>query len=141
MRRFATIAVSAVLAVAAVPTMASAGNKGTWTFTDTTPDPTVVQNAASAHCSGGVVPANPADVNEQTFKTKKKGTLYLTSHNALDWAVEVHDKRGANIGGTDGGSPTDPENLSVFLKKGKYTIIYCNFAGEPQITVDYRFKR
>ncbi|MDQ4143362.1 MAG: hypothetical protein M3198_06400 [Actinomycetota bacterium] len=141
MRRFATIAVIAVLAVAAVPTLASAGkNKGTWTYIDTTPDPTVVENPASAHCSGGLVPAAPVDVNVHTFKAKKKGTLTLTAHNALDWAVEVHDSKGANIGGTDGASPVDPENLSVSLRKGTYKVIYCNFAGEPEITVDYRFK-
>lgn len=141
MRRFATIAIAAVLAVALVPSGASAGkNKGTWTYIDTTPDPTVVTNPASQHCSGGLAPASPADVNEHTFKAKKRGTLFLTSHNALDWAVEVRTKSGANIGGTDGGSPTDAENLSVSLKKGTYKIIYCNFAGEPTITVDYRFK-
>lgn len=141
MRRFAIIAVGAALAVSALPTTASAGkNKGTWTFIDTTPDPTVVTNPASQHCTG-TVPAAPVDVNEQTFKAKKKrGVLSLTAHNALDWAVEVRDKRGTTIAGTDGSNLDDAENLTVMLRRGTYTVVYCNFAGEPQITVDWRYR-
>ena len=141
MRRFAIIALGAVLAVAAIPSLASAGkNKGTWTFIDTTPDPTVVTNPASQHCTG-IVPAAPTDVNNQTFKaTKKRGTLKLTAHNALDWAVEVRDKRGNTIAGTDGEDPTQAESLTVGLRRGTYTVVYCSFAGEPVIEVDYSYK-
>ena len=140
MRRLVIIAVGAALAVSALPTAASAGKKGTWTFVDTTPDPTVVTNPASQHCTG-TVPAAPVDVNEQTFKaTKKRGTLRLTAHNALDWAVEVRTKSGVTIAGTDGEDPTQAENLSVMLKRGTYKVVYCSFAGEPTIQVDYSYK-
>ncbi|MDQ4094735.1 MAG: hypothetical protein M3174_00800 [Actinomycetota bacterium] len=140
MRRFAIIAVSAVIAVAAVPSLASAGkNKGTWTFVDTTPDPTVVTNPASQHCTSPI-PGAPVDVNEQTFKARKTGTLSLTAHNALDWAVEVRTKKGTTIAGTDGEDPRDAENLTVRLRRGTYTVVYCNFAGEPTIEVDWRFR-
>lgn len=141
MRRILAIAVGAMLAIAAIPSLATAGgSKGTWTFTDTTPDPTVVQYDGAMHCSTAVVPAAPVDVNVQTFKAKKKGTLSLTSHNALDWAMEVQDSKGNIITGTDGALPTDAENMTVSLRKGTYKVVYCNFAGEPQITVDYSFK-
>jgi hypothetical protein len=29
--------------------------------------------------------------------------------------------------------------MVVTLRKGTYEVIYCSFAGEPQITVDYQF--
>ena len=141
MRRIAIIAVGAAIAVSVLPSTASAGkNKGTWTFTDTTPDPTVVTNDASHHCTG-TVPAAPIDVNEQTFKAKKRrGTLKLTAHNAADWAMEVRDKNGTTIAGTDGEDPMQAESISVSLRRGTYTVVYCSFAGEPQITVNYSYR-
>ena len=134
-------ALAALLVVGALAPVAGArgATSGTWTFTDTTPDPTVVANDATQHCET-TVPAGPADVNSQAFATKKPGVLTLTSHNALDWAMEVKDSKGNIITGTDGGSPNDPENMVVSLSKGKYEVIYCNFSGEPSITVDYAFK-
>jgi hypothetical protein len=138
-RRLSLIGAAVALALA-IPAAGAAPTKGTWTFTDTTPDPTTLQNPATEHCHG-TLPASPLDVNNQKFKAPAKGWLTLTSHNAMDWAVEVHDKKGNVIGGTDGGSPTDPENLQVAVKKSTYTVVYCSFAGEPQITVDYKFKR
>lgn len=140
MRRFAIIAVGAALTVSLLPTTASAGSKGTWTFIDTTPDPTVVTNDASHHCTG-TLPSAPVDVNEQTFKAKKRrGTLKLTAHNAADWAMEVRTKGGTTIAGTDGEDPTQAESLSVSLRRGTYKIIYCSFAGEPTIQVDYSYR-
>ena len=81
------------------------------------------------------------DVNTYEVKvTKKSAVLTTTSHNTFDWAAEVRDKNGTIIDSMDGGLPTDHENLSVFLPKGTYTVGYCNFAGEPQITVDWTLK-
>ena len=139
--RFSATAIAALLVVGVFSSIAGArgASKGTWTFTDTTPDPTVVANDATQHCESQV-PAGPADVNSQAFKTAKPGVLTLTSHNALDWAMEVKDSKGNIITGTDGGSPNDPENMVVSLSKGSYNFIYCNFSGEPSITVDYAFK-
>ncbi len=141
-RIFATAA-AAMLVVGLIG--ASAGAKapasGTWTYTDSTPDPSTVQNDATQHCSGGSVPPAPTDVNSYPFKTKKAGTLTLTAHNSSDWAMEVKDSKGNIITGTDGADVTTPENMVVTLRKGAYEVIYCNFAGEPQITVDYKFTK
>ena len=136
------VAAAITLALVATPSLAGAPSKskGTWTFTDTTPDPTVVLNDAHLHCHG-VVPAAPVDVNAQPFKAKKPGTLKLTAHNALDWAVEVRDSHGNVIAGTDSEDSFAAENLTATLPRaGTYSVVYCNFSGEPQITVDYAFK-
>lgn len=140
-RTFATI-LATMLVFGAVGSIAGAkgASSGTWTYTDTTPDPTVVANDATQHCEQQV-PASPADVTSQPFKAKSSGILTLTSHNALDWAMEVKDSKGNIITGTDGGSPDTPENMTVALTKGSYEVIYCNFSGEPSITVDYSFKK
>jgi hypothetical protein len=140
--RISVTAIAALLALGAIASIAGArgASSGTWTFTDTTPDPTVVANDATQHCET-TVPAGPADVNSQAFKTSKPGILTLTSHNALDWAMEVKDSKGNIVTGTDGSNPNDPENMIVSLSKGSYEVIYCNFSGEPSITVDYSFKK
>lgn len=138
--RTIVVAVGAALIVGAIPSVAGAGpTKGTWTYVDTTPDPTTLENPATHHCHG-TLPSAPVDVNNQTFKAKKKGVLTLTSHNALDWAMEVRDSKGNVVAGTDGANVDDKENMTVMLKKGTYQVVYCSFAGEPTITVDYRFK-
>jgi hypothetical protein len=137
------------LAVGVLTTpFAGAGTvKGTWTYTDTTPDVTVAVNTsdptsddATHHCSGKL-PSNPAvDVNSYKFKAKRTGTLKLVSHNAADWAMEVRTAKGKTISGTDGGDPRDAENLTIKLRAGTYQVVYCNFSGEPTIDVDYSFK-
>jgi hypothetical protein len=138
--KFSAAVVGAALAFSVIPSMAAAGPSGTWTYIDTTPDPTTLQNPATHHCHG-TLPSNPIDVNSQTFKaTKKKGTLTLVSHNAADWAMEVRDKKGNVVAGTDGADVNTPENMTVLLKRGTYEVVYCNFAGEPTITVDYSYK-
>jgi hypothetical protein len=141
--RISVTAIAALLALGAFASMAGArgGNSGSWTFTDVTPDPTVVTNDATQHCESAQVPSSPADVNSQTFKAKTAGVLTLTSHNAADWAMEVKDSKGNIVTGTDGSDPNTPENMIVSLSKGSYEVIYCSFAGEPQITVDYSFKK
>ena len=138
-RIFATAA-AAMLAVGMIASGAGAKPpaKGTWTYTDTTPDPSTVQNDATQHCEG-TLPSAPTDVNSQPFKAKKNGVLSLTAHNSADWAMEVKDSKGNIITGTDGANVDDPENMVVTLRKGSYEVIYCSFAGEPTITVDYAF--
>ena len=138
--RFFATAAAALLAVGMIASGAGAKapTKGTWTYTDTTPDPSTLQNDATQHCEGQI-PPSPADVNSYPFKAKKNGTLTLTAHNASDWAMEVKDSKGNIITGTDGADVNTPENMVVTLRKGTYEVIYCSFAGEPQITVDYSF--
>lgn len=146
MRTYRTIviALAATLVLGALGSFAGArplsASKGTWTYTDTTPDPTVVLNDATQHCEG-TLPAGPADVNSQTFKAKGTGVLSLTSHNMLDWAMEIKDSKGNIVTGTDGADSTTQENMVTTLTKGTYSVIYCNFSGEPSITVDYSWKK
>ncbi len=133
------------VAMAAIPSSAGAGvapsqTQGTWTFTDFSPDPTSTPEDATMHCHG-LLPSAPGDVNSQPLKLKSAGTLELTSHNVLDWAMELRDSKGNVVTGTDGGDLTTPENLSVYLPKGKYVVVYCNLEGEPEITVDYAFRK
>ncbi len=135
------IGLAAALVVAAIPSFAGAsarqGNSGTWTFTDVTANPTVF-----GECSNSNVPSAPGDVNAYEIKVKKKTqTLQTVSHNQLDWAAEVRDSQGNVIASSDqpfGGSQA--ENFNLPLRKGTYTVYYCNWSGEPQITVDWSLK-
>lgn len=146
MNRPATLALSAAMAVAgAAPAMAQTAHhkpkpiKGTWTYTDVTPDPTVIANSdATAHCHGKI-PAAPTDVNAHTLKVPAAGTLTVVGHNRLDWAMEVRDRRGNVLAGSDGSSPVSAEGTTVALAKGTYSVVYCSAEGEPTITVDYTF--
>ena len=145
-RKFSILVASAIAVGALAPIGSAAPTKGTWTFTDTTPDPTVLvddggplADDATTHCSGELPAAPAVDVNSQVFKAPKAGTLSLTAHNAADWAMEIR-KGGRTIAGTDSEDSVAPENMTLRVARGKYEIVYCNFAGEPQITVDYAFK-
>ncbi|HET7312338.1 MAG TPA: hypothetical protein VFJ17_13535 [Mycobacteriales bacterium] len=147
MNRRATLALAAIAAVGVAGTAPALAAKpkpkplrGTFSYTDVTPDPTVTANSdAASHCHGNV-PASPADVNSQTLKVKGKGILTVVGHNALDWAMEVRDSKGLVLAGSDGGTPTDPEGTVVMLPKaGSYSVVYCNLEGEPTITASYKY--
>jgi hypothetical protein len=137
-RVFVTAA-AAVLALGLIGSGAGAKppSSGTWTFVDLTPNPTNF-----GECMNTTVPSSPGDVNTFPVKvTKKTATLTTTSHNALDWAAEVRDSKGNIIASSDqpiGGSQA--ENLVLTLRKGTYQVSYCNWSGEPQITVDWALK-
>ncbi|MFN2527023.1 MAG: hypothetical protein ABR505_12310 [Actinomycetota bacterium] len=143
MRRLLLCASAVAIALIAVPQLAaarSAMQSGTWTYMDITPDPTTLPNPATEHCHGNL-PSAPIDVNTQPIEVKKKrATLSLISHNMLDWAMEIRDANGDTVTGTDSADAQAPENMTISLKKGSYEVIYCSFAGEPQITVDYTLK-
>jgi hypothetical protein len=143
MRNSRTIAVAlgAAMSLAFVPSTAGAAPKsGTWTYVDTTPDPSSLNDSAG-RCVGRQIPAGPADVNVQTVKlTKKRSVLSVMSHNVADWAMELHDSKGNVLATSDGATPETPEGVTILLKKGTYKVYYCNFAGEPQITVDWSIK-
>jgi len=114
--------------------------KGTWSYTDATPDPTVTANSdASSHCHGNL-PSLPTDVNSHTLKIKGPGTLTVVGHNQLDWAMEVRDKAGNVLAGSDSTSPTGAEGTVVGLTRaGTYSVVYCSAEGEPTITASYKF--
>ncbi|HVF54254.1 MAG TPA: hypothetical protein VNC78_11725 [Actinomycetota bacterium] len=132
-----------VIALAAVipgPARAKPATEGTWTFTDLSPDPTSTPEPAERHCHGQL-PSAPGDVNSYEVVLKKTSRLVLTSHNLLDWAMELHDADGEVVFGTDGGDVNSAENLDMLLEKGKYTVVYCNLEGEPEITVDWAVEK
>jgi hypothetical protein len=139
-KKILALTVGAALALAVAPSMATgapAPKSGTWTYTDVTPDPSSINDSAG-RCVGRPVPSSPADVNVQTIKlTKKRSTLSVMSNNAADWAMELHDKKGNVLATSDQAAPEAPEGVTISLKKGTYSVYYCNFAGEPQITVDW----
>jgi hypothetical protein len=144
-RVVATVSALALGGAGLTPALAASGKakpkplSGTWSYTDTTPDPTVVANSdGSSHCHGKV-PASPADVNSHTLKVNGRGTLSVTGQNKLDWAMEVRDKAGNVITGNDGTSPTSAEGTVIGLKPGTYSVVYCSAEGEPTITVTYKF--
>ena len=148
MNRRATVAVAAVAAAAltATPALAKAKPKhkpkplkGSWSFTDTTPDPSV--DAASdntTHCQGKL-PAAPTDVNAHSLKVSGRGLLTVTGATMGDWAMEVRDSHGTSLAGSDGTLPTDQEGTSVDLPKGTWTVVFCNVTGSPTATATYTF--
>lgn len=98
-----------------------------------TPDPTPI---AGDVCT----PTLPGAMHTKEFTVPAKGVLYIDLQNTLDWAVKVRATNGDVLGSQDGGTPEMKESTSiVFKKKEKVFIDTCNFAGEPTITVNYRF--
>ena len=155
MNRRGTIAALAVTAVAAagvVPAFATAERakakplKGTWSFTDVTPDPSAtaegnVPGGKDPYCHGGHVPSAPVDKNAYTLKLTRAGTLTVVGSNTLDWAMELDDAKGNTVASSDGGLPQDNEGLVAALPKaGSYTLLYCNLTGAPTATASYSFK-
>ena len=142
-KKILALAVGAALALALAPSTAvgaGAPKSGTWTFTDVTPDPSSIADSAG-RCVGRPVPASPVDHNMETVKlTKKRQTFSVMSHNAADWAMELHDAKGNVLAAVDAADPFAPEGVTMMLKRGTYKVYYCNFAGEPQITVDWSIK-
>ncbi|MFL5342143.1 MAG: hypothetical protein ACJ8F7_18510 [Gemmataceae bacterium] len=151
MRRvIVTIAIAALVAAVAAPGHAglryTATKKGTWTFTDFTPDPTADSDVMH-HCTGATtlaggqhLPPSPMDHNVQPVKISGPGMLMVTGHNTGDWAVEIIDPKGVTIAGDDS-NPPDAESVMARLSKpGTYKVMWCNLTGEPQISVSYSLK-
>ena len=146
MNRRATIATASIVGLAAagaVPALASPVQakplKGTWSYTDTTPDPSGnAQSSDAAHCQGKL-PSGPADVNSNTIKVTKPGTLTVTGHVVGDWAIEIDNAKGTPIYGDDVNPPAS-EGAALRLKKGTYAVVFCNLEGAPTATADYTFK-
>lgn len=146
MNRRTTVAVAALLtaAMTASPALAKSKPKkpkplkGTWSFTDTTPDPTVDAGSDnSSHCHGNL-PASPLDVNTATLKVSRPGTLTVNGNSVGDWAMEVRNSKGDSIAGADVNPPAQ-ESVGVDLPKGTWTVFYCNLTGAPTATASYTF--
>ena len=148
MNRRTTVAVAALAAAAltATPALAKAKPKpkpkpikGSWSFTDTTPDPSVdAASDNSTHCQGKL-PSAPTDVNAHSLKVTGRGLLTVAGANKGDWAMEIRDSRGNSIAGSDGSLPTDQEGTSVDLTKGTWTVVFCNVTGAPTASATYTF--
>jgi hypothetical protein len=146
------LAIAAVAAAGLVPAFAATAKpkpkplKGTWSFTDTTPDPTMsaletAGKAKQGECLAAVVPSSPVDVNVHTIKLARKGTLTVLGHNKLDWAMEIADAKGRYLSGSDGATPQVAEGTSYTVTKpGTYQVVFCNLTGEPTTTADYTYK-
>ena len=154
MKRRGTVAALAVLAVAAVglsPAFATPAKhkpkplKGTWSFVDTTPDPSATVDAqtkgSDPYCHDAHVPAAPVDKNSYTIKVSGPGTLTVLGDNTLDWAMELNDAKGTTLGASDGGLPQDAEGIVASIKKaGSYTVVFCNLGGGPTANATYSYK-
>jgi hypothetical protein len=152
MNRRATVATAAVLVVGAAgitPALAASGKakpkplKGSWSYTDFTPDPTItVMNSAKSltpHCNGDV-PAGPMDVTKHVIKVAGRGTLTVEGTNTGDWAMEVRDAKGHQLTASDGGLPQDQEGVLLPLTKaGSYSVIFCNLTGAPTASAKYTY--
>jgi hypothetical protein len=146
MNRRATIAVAALTVAAVTTTPALAKTKpkpkplkGSWSVTDTTPDPSVdTASDNTSHCHGKL-PAAPTDVNAHTLKVKGRGLLTVNGGTTGDWAMEVRDSHGNSLAGSDGTLPSAQEGTSVDLPKGTWTVFYCNVTGAPTATASYTF--
>jgi hypothetical protein len=151
MHRRVTVAVAALAtaALTASPALAMSTAKkkpkpkpikGSWSFTDTTPDPTVSATSLddpSEHCHGKL-PAGPADVNTGTIKVSGRGVLTVTGSVIGDWAMEVRDSKGRVLAGDDE-NPPKSESTSVDLTKGTWTVVFCNLSGAPTASATYLF--
>ena len=146
MNRRATVAV-AVLATAAMtvtPALAKSKPKpkplkGSWSFTDATPDPSVdASSDNTTHCHGKL-PSAPTDVNAHSLKVSGRGMLTVQGQTNGDWAMEVRDSHGNSVAGSDGTLPTSQEGTSVDLGKGAWTVVFCNASGAPTATATYTF--
>lgn len=152
MTKRGNVAVLALLAVGAAgftPAVAAPAKakpiKGTWSFTDFTPDPSATAEAQETgtdpYCHGGHIPPSPQDKNSYTLKVKGPGTLTVLGDNTLDWAMELNDSKGNTLAASDGSSPQDKEGVVAALKKaGSYTVVFCNLGGAPTATATYQFK-
>ena len=144
MNKRASVAVLSLLAVGvagAAPALAgpqASQKKGTWHFTDATPDPSpdASLGADSSHCHGKL-PSAPTDVNAYPVKVKKRATLSVEAHVIGDWAMEVLDAKGAVVAGDDSNPPASEGVAGVVLKKGTYKVVLCNLSGAPTATADF----
>jgi hypothetical protein len=149
MRRSLSTAVTLVAAVsvlAAAPAVAKSKPRpkpkpisGTWSFTDYTPDPTVdASSDETTHCDGKL-PNGPLDANSHTITVSGRGLLTVTGTNTGDWAMEIKDRAGTPIAGSDGATPEVQEAATAELTKGTYTVVFCNVTGAPTATAKYLF--
>ena len=131
----AAVAVTQAPADAAKPKPKPKPITGTYKAT-ATPDPTSTSQVTNEQCK----PTVPTGVDKHAFTVPAAGTLEVKLFNKLDWSVAVRDAQGNTLASADGSLPTTPEaTLATFTKRTKVTIDACNFSGEPQVAVSYRF--
>jgi hypothetical protein len=145
----AMIALASLAVAGAAPALAGPAKakslKGTWSYTDTTPDATIdvaanVPGMRQGYCVGKL-PAAPSDVNTHTLKVGGRGTLDVEGNTTGDWAMEVRTAKGVLLGGSDGSTPSAQEGAVVpITRAGTYKVIYCNITGAPTATASYTFK-
>ena len=113
--------------------------KGSFSFTDTTPDPTPnVSDDTATHCNGRL-PSAPTDVNSHAIKITRKGMLAVAAHVVGDWALQIRDAKGRVLTGDDVNPPQSEGALLTITKRGTYQLVLCNLEGAPTATADYTF--
>ena len=145
---------ASLLAVApALTNVASAApqSHGSLSFTDYTPDPTMVVATETLHvatgmkdpayCHGGRVPSAPQDITSHQLKVPAASMLRMTATTSGAWGFEVDDSRGKTLLGaaTVGAGPTT--GLQLRVRPGTYVISACNLGGAPTAQVSYKLAR
>src|SRR4051812_34781911 len=140
------LAIGAVGVAGLSPAFAAPGRskakalKGTFSYTDVTPDPTVTTSSnVSTHCSGKL-PSAPSDVNSHPLKLRGRGTLTVSGNVVGDWAMQIRDAKGNVITGDDANPPATEGILLTISKPGTYQVVMCNLEGAPTASADYTFK-
>lgn len=144
--RLAVTAAIAVVAAGATQSFAAGTSKpkpikGTWSFTDVTPDPTVdASGDTSQHCHGKL-PSAPTDVNVHVLKVKGRGTLTVIGKAVGDWAMELRDSHGQVLTGDDQNPPAQESvGWDVLSKRGAtLQLVFCNLSGSPSASATYKF--
>ncbi|HEV2891333.1 MAG TPA: PPC domain-containing protein [Frankiaceae bacterium] len=112
---------------------------GTKAYTDATPDPTGSAPDSGNGCDS-MLPAPFPHETGFTINVPAPGKLKVSINNTGDWALEVRDAKGTQLGASDGATPETTELVTVKAKKaGKYTILPCNLGGAPDVTVTYAY--
>lgn len=139
------LAVSTLATAGVIPAFAAGAAKpkpikGSWSYTDTTPDPTPDASTGSdgTHCHGKL-PSAPVDVNSHSIKATRPGTLTVNTSVIGDWALEIRDASGNVVAGSDVNPPAS-EGAVVAVKKGTYAVVLCNLSGAPTATATYSFQ-
>jgi hypothetical protein len=148
------IAVGAAVALAAAPMLtgsatAASADRGSWSFTDYSPDPgqlaaaqafyVVTGHAVTSYCRRGRVPTTAQDVNAHPLHVSAPAVLQVHVSTTGAWGVEVDTRRGAALAGVASGrQSTGGLDLRVRLRPGTYAVNACNLGGGPEARADYR---
>src|SRR3954463_15742967 len=132
MKSKAVVTATLLAAVPVLTSVASAApsSHGTLSFTDYTPDATVLVagqalhvltgKSDTAYCHGGRVPAAPQDVTSRQLKVRTASVLRLAATASGAWGFEVDNSRGATLVGAASSAPASATALKLRVRPGTY---------------------